>query len=187
MSTFRTLLLSLALVACRESARRESTPREATASADPYAPATMIVAFRARVPERPTTLDGAPSVDSLLARYVRGVEARDTAALRPLAMTASEFAWLYYLDSPMAQKPYELDPDAMWTQISAQSTRGLARALERLGGRPLGAWRAACAPPRVAGALRLHDCTVSAPDVALRLSVVERDGRFKLVGFGTSL
>ena len=41
--------------------------------------------------------------------------------------------------------------------------------------------------PRVAVALRLHDCTIVAPTVTLRLSVVERDGRFELVGFGTNL
>jgi len=155
-----------------------------------YAPSVMIARFRQQVPERPTRLGGAADrADTLLAWWARGVAARDTAALRPLALTVSEFAWLYYADSPMAQRPYELDPDVMWTQISSQSARGLTRTLQRFGGRSLGAVRSACAAPRVSRALRLYDCTVAVPDAGamLRLSVVERAGRFKLVGFGTNL
>jgi hypothetical protein len=124
---------------------------------------------------------------------VRGVERADTAALRPLALTVSEFAWLYYLDSPMAQKPYELDPDVMWMQISSQSQKGFVRALNVYGGKSFGAWTSTCDAPRPVGALRLHECTITlraqgvAAPAALKLSAVERDGRFKLVGFGTNL
>ncbi|AHG89429.1 hypothetical protein J421_1892 [Gemmatirosa kalamazoonensis] len=176
----------LALLGACRGAERPSAADSA------YAPSVMIARFRQQVPERPTRLgDGAAEgADTLLARWARGVAARDTAALRPLALTVSEFAWLYYADSPMAQPPYELDPDVMWTQISSQSARGLTRALQRFGGRSLGAVRSACTAPRVSRALRLYDCTVAVPaagGATLRLSVVERDGRFKLVGFGTNL
>jgi hypothetical protein len=169
--------------------------RPAPPAADQYTPAAMVARFRRSVPERPTALGrgAATSADSLLARWVRGVEARDSAALAPLALTASEFAWLYYLDSPMARPPYELDPDVLWVQTASRSARGLARTLERYGGRRLGRWRAACEPPATSGALRLHACAVSfrpagaAADVRLPLSVVERDGRFKLLGLATDL
>jgi hypothetical protein len=93
----------------------------------------------------------------------------------------------------MAQKPYELDPDVMWMQIGSQSQRGLTRALARFGGHPLGATRTACEDPKPAGALRLHACTLTwrpagaSADFAMPLSIVERDGRFKFVGYGNKL
>jgi hypothetical protein len=188
--------LVASLSACRAADQPSATaPAKAAGADSQYTPAAMAARFRRSVPEHPTQLGGGAtaSADSLVARWVRGVETRDTAGLAPLALTVSEFAWLYYLDSPMAQPPYELDPEVMWAQVSSQSARGLARTLERYGGRPLGPWRAGCEPARAAGALRLTTCTVSfrppgaAAEVRLPLSVVERDGRFKLVGFGTSL
>jgi hypothetical protein len=174
------------LAACRQPDTPATPPNVPDSQ---FAPSAMIATFRERVPERPARLGGGAtaSVDSLLAGYVRAVAARDTAGMRALALTVSEFAWLYYLDSPMAQKPYELDPDVMGAHISAQSARGATRALDRFGGRSSGAWRSACAPARASGALRLHECTVSVAGTALRLSAVERDGRVKLVGLGTSL
>ena len=183
------------LAACRDADRAQPTPPNPTvpAAADPYAPSVLVAPFRARVPEHPARLGGAASADALLASYVRAVAARDTATLGALALTVSEFAWLYYLDSPMAQKPYELDPETMWAQIAAQSGRGLTRVLQRYGGAALGTARSACGAPRAAGALRLLDCTVTfrpagaRDDASLRLAVVERDGRYKLVGFGTNL
>jgi hypothetical protein len=191
------------LAACRDADRAQPTPpntapntapNAAPAAADAYAPSVLIGPFRARVPEHPARLGGGEaSADALLGRYVRAVAARDTATLGALALSVSEFAWLYYLDSPMAQKPYELDPETMWAQIAAQSGRGLTRALQRYGGATLGAAHSACGAPRAAGALRLLDCTVTfrpagaRDDASLRLAVVERDGRYKLVGFGTNL
>jgi hypothetical protein len=176
------VLICTVLLACGES------PPD-TPPVDPYSAAAMVARFRESVPEHPTALGtgATTSVDTLFARYVGGIATRDSSLLRPLALTVSEFAWLYYLDSPNAQKPYELDPDVMWTQISSQSARGLTRALSRHGGQAPGAWRSACDSARVAGALRLRDCAVTLGADTLRLSVVERGGRFKLVGFGTNL
>ncbi len=174
----------------------EARVATASAAADSlYAPAALIVAFRDRVPGRPTQLGGGAttSLDSLLARYAHAVERADTAALRSLVLTPSEFAWLYYLDSPMAQTPYELDPETMWLQIRSRGEQGEARALALLGGKPLGAWRHACGAFRTSGALSLVDCTITlggrggAADTALRLSIVGREGRYKLVSLATSL
>jgi hypothetical protein len=188
-------------VGCRAADQRPEDPKtspnnrpSATATDSQYMPSVMIAKFREKVPEHPTTFGGGATtgIDSLLAHYVRGIERADTAAIRPLALTVSEFAWLYYLDSPMAQKPYELDPDVMWIQISSQSQKGFLRALDAYGGKSFGVWTRACDAPKAAGALRLHECAIGfhrsgdAP-ATLKLSVVERDGRFKLVGFGTSL
>ena len=168
----------------------------ATTTADSvYAPAVLIARFRAATPEHPARLDDASprDVPSLLAAYARGVERADSASLTALTLTRGEFAWLYYLDSPMAQKPYELDPDVMWQQMRARGDRGLSRALASYGGHSLGSWRPECGPPRASGSLALYDCAVLIPASAttparrLRLSVVELGGRFKLASLATSL
>jgi hypothetical protein len=160
-----------------------------------YTPAEMIAAFRAKVGDHATQLGGGATTerDSLVARYARALERADTSAFEPMRLSAGEFAWLYYLDSPMAQRPYELDPDVMWMQMSAQSARGLTRALQRFGGHSLGAWRATCPAPSARGTLRLYECTFAfhpggaATAVTLPLAIVERDGRFKFVGYGNPL
>ena len=180
------LVLCAALGGCRE---REPARAPAAVDSNAYAPATLIARFRARVGDHPAQLGAgaAESVDVLLARYVRGVERADTAALAALALTEGEFAWLYYVDSPMARPPYELDPETMWSQIRGQSARGLERVLARYGGRPAGARGWACAAPQPSGAIVRHDCSVTLHGRKLRLGVVERDARFKLVGLGTDL
>jgi len=190
-------LVCMALGACRGADARTDAPTTTpTAASDSqYTPAAMVAAFRAKVADHPTQLGAGATTrrDALVAGYVRALAHSDTAAFRAMQMTVGEFAWLYYLDSPMARKPYELDPDVMCLQISSQSTRGLTRALARFGGHALGAPTPACEPPQTAGALRLHTCAVTlrAPDtrtdVTIPLSIVERDGRFKFVGYGNGL
>jgi hypothetical protein len=155
----------------------------------------MIAALRGKLADHPARLGGGATTDrdSLIARYAHALERRDTSAFEPMRLGIGEFAWLYYLDSPMAQRPYELDPDVMWMQLSAQSARGLTRALQRFGGSSLGTWRSTCAEPTTHGALRLHDCHFAfhpgggAAEFTLPLSIAERDGRFKFVGYGNPL
>ena len=182
---------------CRPTERTKAAidSTQASTADSQYTPAAMVAAFRAKVPDHPTRLGAGATTDrdALVAGYVRALERSDTAAFRAMRMDVGEFAWLYYLDSPMARAPYELDPDVMWLQISSQSTRGLTRALARFGGDPLGTPTPTCEPPKLAGALRLHTCalTLRAPDtrtdVTIPLSIVERDGRFKFVGYGNGL
>lgn len=178
--------------ACGAGDAPAAPPRstQAVQAADPqYAPAALIARFRARVPDHPTAFGGATAAtpESLGTRYVRALEHRDSAAIAPMALSASEFAWLYYLDAPLARPPYELDPDVMWTQITAQSGRGLARALQRYGGRPFGLTAVTCAPEARSGALRLHRCVAHAAGDSLAMGMVERGGRVKFVGFGNQL
>jgi hypothetical protein len=191
------LLLAAALgTACRPTESTKVATDSTAAGADSqFTPAAMIAAFRAKIPGHPTQLGAGAATDrgALVAGYARALERGDTTALRAMQLDVAEFAWLYYVDSPMAQQPYELDPDVMWMQISSQSTRGLTRALARFGGHALGAPAPTCEAPKAAGALRLHACTLTlrAPDtrtdVTIPLSIVERDGRFKFVGYGNGL
>jgi len=192
----RALLVLSLLGACRGADEREGTaPNVPAAADDQYAPSAMIARFRQGVPEHPAQLGGGATtnVDSLLARYVRGVAGADTLALAPLRLTPSEFAWLYYLDAPLAQTPYKLDPEIMWMQMTQQGRRGQTRALARFGGKTLRLTRTSCEAPRVSGALTLLTCTVAfrqagdSADVSLSLSVVRRDGRYKLTSLATNL
>jgi hypothetical protein len=183
--------------ACRPTEATKSAADSTPVAAAPdsqYTPTAMIAAFRRKAGAQTLRLGpgAATHRDTLVTRYVHALERADTAAFRAMQLDVGEFAWLYYLDSPMARTPYELDPDVMWMQIASQSTRGLTRALARFGGRSLGTTATTCEAPTVSGSLRLHACSVTlrpsdAPAVVLPLSIVERDGRFKFVGYGNPL
>jgi hypothetical protein len=142
---------------------------------------------------QPRTLVGPSSRDSLLRLFERGLAKRDTAALNRLQLTREEFAYLYYPDSKMARPPYELGPDVMWMQIQSQSDRGLQRLLAKRGGRNLGIRALECQPPQRENAVVVHQCAVRTNDRAdstakqLFGSIIERDGRFKFVGYANRL
>jgi hypothetical protein len=128
--------------------------------------------------------------DSLVLRFVRAVEAADTAALGELLLTPAEFAWLYYPTSPQGFPPYDVTADLMWDLLSRQSDRGAHRLLRIAGRRPLGYAGYRCpAEPEVEGAnrvwgpCRIRYRTASGDTVAARLTgpILERGGRFKFV------
>lgn len=94
-----------------------------------FPPEEALRRFRAEVGGTPplTLVGGAPSIDALLRRYWALLAARDTLAMTPLVMSAREFAWLYYPESREAERG--LAPNVSWLLLSANSGRGLARAL----------------------------------------------------------
>lgn len=151
--------------------------------------------FQATLPAEATDLSGgAPSRGTLVARFVRAVESADTTGLVRLAMTRSEFGFLYYPTSRYTRPPYRLGPALAWYQNRNVSTRGLTRLLRRYGGEDMGFVSYAC-PDRaeVEGENRFwHGCTVrhaaGADTVDIRLfgSIWERDGRYKLVGYANA-
>ncbi len=81
---------------------------------------------------------GAASREALVRRFVRALETQDTATLRELLLTRSEFAWLYYETSPQGLPPYDLSPALMWFLLDGNGAKGLGRALDEYGGKPLG-------------------------------------------------
>jgi len=153
--------------------------------------------FRAVIPTVPVGLTGgAPSRDGLVELVVGAIASSDTASLVRLALTRAEFAYLVYPSSPYTKPPYRQPPWLVWMHIQHGSGSGLGRVLHRYGGRPLGYASYGCdATPERQGANRLwKNCALHLTSkwgdmVSIRLFgvVIERHGRFKIVGYGNDL
>lgn len=144
----------------------------------------------------PARLEGERSRAALVRRFIAAVEQRDTAVLRGLVMSRSEFAYLVYPESRYTRPPYRQNPALLWFLIEEGSAKGLSRAIRRVGGRPLGYVSHSCAPAaEIEGPSRMWTgCTVRrvlAPgdtvDQRLFGSILERDGRFKFVSYANEL
>lgn len=153
--------------------------------------------FRATLSDSVASLaGGAASRDELIARFVTALEAGDVAALGQLAITPVEFAYLYYPHTRYTRRPYELSPGLLWFQLENYGSRGLARALARYGGAPLGVVGHACAAePEVEDRNRVWSgCVVRRIDehgdtvgLALFGAILERDGAYKFINYGNRL
>lgn len=152
--------------------------------------------FRAVIGEPATMLTGgAASRDELVHRFLDALEREDREALRSLHITVEEFAYLYYPHSRYTAPPYELPPGLVWMQLEGFGNNGIGRALNRVGGRPLGRdYRCPEEPVTRGDAHFWNDCLVTIPDVEggreeikLFSEIMERDGTFKFVSFGNSL
>ncbi|MDQ8164358.1 MAG: hypothetical protein P3A28_01190 [Gemmatimonadota bacterium] len=153
--------------------------------------------FREAVGPNPDTLrNAASSVHSLAVRWADAITAQDTGALVAMSLDRAEFAWLVFPDMPMAKPPYEMPPGLLWSQLTGNSDEGLRKALERFEGRRVTVTSAACpTPPEPEGPNLLRQgCVLTlrvdgAPLPAERYfgSIVERDGRFKLVSHANKL
>lgn len=171
--------------------------REATTSDAATVPSvdSELVVFRSGMKVRPRALAGAPTRDSLVRLFERALANRDTAILDRLQLTREEFAYLYYPDSKLSRPPYELGPDVMWMQIKSQSDKGLRRLVAKYGGTKLRIAALECQPPDRQSAVLIHECGVrvsvkQSPDSSVKQlfgSIIERDGRFKFVGYATRL
>jgi hypothetical protein len=152
--------------------------------------------FRAGLKETPRTLSGAAETrDRLMRRFVRALEAADTAGLARLALTRAEFAYLVFPESPLSAPPYSQAPDLAWMQHTFSTAAGLERLLNRLGGKPLGFRSLSCSEtPVVEGSNRIwKDCTVrfappgdSAQTLQLFASIIEREGRYKILSYSNA-
>jgi hypothetical protein len=125
---------------------------------------------------------------------VRALAAQDTAALERLALGLSEFAWLYYPSSVLAEPPYELPPGLAWLQIGEENRRNVYRALALLGGKRLRYVGHSCGEtPSQEGENRIwSQCSVTlavdgeeAAPVRILSSIVERDGRFVVLSYAS--
>ncbi len=200
----KTLLAVPALAALLLSAcGGEGGARAASADAPPALPVdgarTMeaeLAAFRADLPAAPTSFrGGSADADTLVALVVRALAEADTAAFEPLALDRAEFAWLYYPTNPQARPPYELPPSLMWFTLQGNNRKGVLRALERFGGRPvaLRAWRCDRVDEQGENTVR-SSCTVrlasnGGADQTLRLfgALIERGGRHKVLSYANDL
>lgn len=152
--------------------------------------------FRRGLPE-PRELGGgfATDRDSLVSRFVAALQTSDTAAFMPMTMSRAEFAWLYYAYDPQSKPPYELPPDIMWYQRMQQGERGISRALQKFGGRPLAYRGYACEDSTRMGEnevwtkCRLDVVDAAGSRVKARLfgGIIQRGGRYKLVSYANEL
>lgn len=153
--------------------------------------------FRATLDEHPERLaQAAPDRDELIRRFVAALEAGDLPALQSLALTRAEFAYLYYPYTRYTRRPYELGPAIVWFEMQNYSGRGLSRALQRHGGRPLGFAGYRCPEdPLVEGENRIWTgCVVERVTAGGRTQalpllgpILERRGEFKFLSHANRL
>ena len=150
--------------------------------------------FRDAVGGTPTTAltGGGASREELARRLVGAVERRDTADLRAMALSAREFADLVYPASPMSRPPYRQSPAFMWAQLMRPSIAGFGRLMRERGGTRYEYQGVICrATPEVQGPNRMWSgCSLwlvgPARDTVTERwfdSIIERDGRFKIVSY----
>jgi hypothetical protein len=135
------------------------------------------------------------SRDALVDAFVKRLQTRDTTGLVALAMSKSEFAWIYYPTNPIGLPPYDLSAGLMWFRLEGNSRKGLVHALEDRGGRDLRVVGYSCESTDTEGENRIHNrCAlkrVQAPgDTIAEIlfgGIIEHHGRFKLIGFTNKL
>lgn len=145
----------------------------------------------------PDTLQHAEaSRDALVRTWLKAVAESDTATLNALVLDRAEFAYLYYPTSAMSQPPYEAPPQLLWGQIIASSNEGLPKVLARFAGTSVSLEQLTCPDSGATeGDNRLFaNCTAtvragSAQPVTGRLfgTILERQGRFKFIGYANAL
>lgn len=153
--------------------------------------------FRATLDDHPERLaQAAPDRDELIRRFVAALEAGDLPGLQALALTRAEFAYLYYPYTRYTRRPYELGPAIVWFEMQNYSGRGLSRALQRYGGRPLGVAGYRCPEdPLLEGENRIwtgcvvEHITAGGRTQALPLlgPILERRGEFKFLSHANRL
>ena len=208
--SYRALITALAaMAACGTADRADTAARRATGDSPAVAPRAGYVVdsvlpveeelrrFRADLPSAPTVLAGGAGSRDALGRAFAGALARaDSAALRRMALTRAEFAYLVYPGSAYTRPPYRQPPWLVWRDLEENGGKGLRRLLDRRGGRALAYAGVRCPQaPEAAGASRLwRRCllrTVRAPGDTLsqRLFgvIIEHRGRFKFASYGNEL
>jgi hypothetical protein len=149
--------------------------------------------FRQNLGPNPDTLQNAStSIDELVARWVKAIAANDTATLNLMLLSRAEFAWFYYPDSKMSKPPYEAPPELLWGQLLASSDEGARAMLKAFGGKRLAFKSVRCPDaPLIEAKNRLHEkCLtilqfkgIDQPEGTYFGTILERDGRFKFVGY----
>jgi hypothetical protein len=194
MRIFETALTLVAVATFASTCRsREATTSAAAADVPVASIEGELATFRSGLNSQPRTLSGAPTRDSLVRLFELALAKRDTAGLDRLRLTREEFAYLYFPDSKMSRPPYELGPEVMWMQIQSQSDKGLRRLVAKYGSAKLRIAALECQPLDRQSAIVIHQCGVrvkQARDSSVQQlfgSIIERDGRFKFVGYANRL
>lgn len=150
--------------------------------------------FAARIGGEPVAsfAHASASADALIRRVVRDVTAADSTDLASAAITPREFIDLVYPSSPYTHPPYQQPPDLVWMQIANPSAAGYRRLLARRGGQVFSYVAHACArkPERQGSNTLIADCVITVRDPSNAQikqrwfgSIIERDGRFKILSY----
>jgi hypothetical protein len=132
------------------------------------------------------------SRDELVKRLVRGVARADTNELRHALVSPREFVDLIYPSSPYTHPPYRQSPGLVWMTITNHSASGLSRLLARRSEGALELSSYSCdAKPDTQGENKLWaGCVVHLTNAKGDSStqrwfgtIVERDGKFKLLSY----
>jgi hypothetical protein len=152
--------------------------------------------FRESIPAADSLRHGADSRDELIRRFLQAVAAKDSATLNQLVIDRAEFAYLYYPTAAISKPPYEAPPQLLWGQILTASDEGISRLLTRVGGRRLSLDAVECGQPTtMEDRNTLHEKC----ELVVRIgtatpsrerwfgTIIERDGRFKFIGYTNAL
>ncbi len=189
--------LTATVGACEMSAARETKTAGATSTVDSIVPRDEALRRFQEGTPRVERLDGGEtSREKVIAAYVRALEARDSAGIARLAISRSEFAWLYYPTTPQGLPPYEVEPGLLWFLLSSRSDKGARRALTVYGGHRFKVLSQDCGREgaREGDNTIWGPCTVrwigeSRDTVSTRLlsQIIERDGRYKVLSYSNGL
>jgi len=180
------------VVRARQDSTNRAQPGYVVDSALP--PAEELRRFRDAIGGAPATTltGGSASREALSRRLVLAVARRDTTDLRAMALSAREFADLVYPSSPYSRPPYRQAPAFMWAQLMRPSVTGFGRLMRDRGGVRYEYNGVLCrATPATEGANRVWTgCSLwlvgPARDTVTEQwfdSIIERDGRFKIVSY----
>lgn len=156
----------------------------------------LLERYRADIPQVDTLSFASASREALVKRFADALAAGDSTELRAMAMTAAEFAWLYYPASEFTSPPYELAPEHVHMLIDQNSQKGFIRMIRRSVGASMEYAGHDCPDePRIREHNRFWErCNVHLrnPDGSvdsLRLfgGIWELDGSWKLVSFANEL
>jgi hypothetical protein len=147
--------------------------------------------FRAGLPVVTRLSGGELTREALVRRFVRAVERRDTVAVRAMVLSRAEFAYLYYPHSPFTRDPHRQMAGLVWLFTQVNSSKGITRAFDRFGSRPLfyRGHRCNVRPQGQGPNLLWEDCVLrlgdgpAAGEVRLFGSIIERDGHLKFVSY----
>ena len=138
-----------------------------------------------------TFANASSSRDALVRRIVADVAARDTNDLRQTLVSPREFVDLIYPSSPYTHPPLRQSPEITWMLIANPSASGFKRLVARLGGSRYELSGYTCEQTERQGGnsfwskclLRLRDANGDTSTQRWFGSIVERDGRFKVMSF----
>ncbi len=156
----------------------------------------MIRRFRAGLPDPKGLVGGADSRRALATQFVAALAAGNRTTLGELTLSRAEFAYLYYPNSRDAGMTNGMPPTLRWDLMTLSSEKGIARAIDRIGGKPLTLQALDCPnPPATTGTITMHDgCTVRIGLVdgttfngRLFGSIIEHAGRFKFAGYNNDM